>query len=877
MKSSDIRNLWINYFQRQGHFLIPSKSLIPQNDPSLLWINSGVATLKDYFSGKKVPPAKRLVNSQKAIRTNDIENVGVTARHHTFFEMLGNFSIGDYFKKEAIAFAIDFLLNDLKMPLEKLYFTYYYEDLETKELWMSHGVSEDHLIPGTKDTNFWEVGSGPCGPNTEIFYDRGQKYDSRGIELLQQDLENDRYIEIWNIVFSTYNSDGEGNYSELKQKNIDTGAGLERIVSIMQDAPTNFDTDLFLPIIHEIEKFTEFRYDINNYFTKNPEQTLINTYFKVIVDHMRTVVNAINDGAKPSNVGRGYILRRLIRRSVHKGMQLKVNEELFLHKLVKVISDTLPFDFDVQRIAKVILDEEVAFSKTIESGRKLLEEYLSSDTKIFPGDVAFKLFETYGFPIELTEEILAEKNITVDMESFQEAKTQHSEASRGAKKAGMDKVINSLALIKGKIDQFVGYDFEEYTSKVLKLLDSENEISENDGISYVILEETPFYATSGGQKHDEGFMLQNGSKIKILNVFKDKFGNHIHKVEGAINNYDSIECFVDKQNRLGLKRNHSGTHLLFCALRTILGPQIVQLGSDNNAARLTFDFPADIKPSAEEIKQIENLVKEYISKDVQRQYLVMTTDQAKEMGAIMTLEEGEYMDPKKVRIVNFEGITADLCGGTHLENSGMLENFKIVSVEKKAAGVFRIKAISSNAIINEYLEEEKAQLSELVAKAIEKNQTLNPQYRVEIKQENNLEDRVSYLKELLEQIKEDTKKLIKTQNENLEINYEQLQSVNIQGNLVYLVQVPVNQIKVLASTVREKYPDALVLAFDKESKMLVVASKAFNSNAIAQQLFKAFDGRGGGNNIMSMGKVNQIINQDLLVEKLEKISWENWV
>ncbi|WP_406614540.1 alanine--tRNA ligase [Mycoplasma corogypsi] len=874
MNSKKIRQDWLDFFETKGHFIVPSKSLVPQNDPSLLWINSGVATLKDYFSGKKIPPARRLTNSQKAIRTNDIENVGITARHHTFFEMLGNFSIGDYFKKEAIEFAWEYLTTVLKLDTNRLYFTYYYEDLETKELWMSLGASEDHLIPGTKDTNFWEVGSGPCGPNTEIFYDRGEKYDARGIELLKEDLENDRYIEIWNIVFSTYNSNGEGEYTELKQKNIDTGAGLERIVSIMQDAPTNFDTDLFLPIINEIEKYTSYKYEINNYFTKEATQAEINTRFKVIADHMRTVVNAIADGAKPSNVGRGYILRRLIRRSVYKAMQLGIQEQ-FLSKLVAVVKSCLPFEYEIEPIQKIILDEEISFSKTIENGKEILASYLEKDTKVFPGDLAFKLFETYGFPIELTSEILAAKNITVDLDAFEAAKEKHAEASRNSKTSGMDKVINSLTLIKQKVDKFIGYEHTSNTSEILYLLDTEKEITSANGISYVILKETPFYATSGGQKHDRGYMKQNSNNIQILDVFKDKFGNHVHKVEGKIQKDLPVECFVDEQIRLGLERNHSGTHLLFCALRNVLGPQIKQIGSDNNEERLTFNFPADTKPTNEEIDQIENLVRSYIKLDATRAYKQMTTEEAKQMGAIMTLEEAEYMDPKSVRIVHFDGITADLCGGTHLSNTAKLENFKIVSVDKKAAGVFRIRAISSHEIVNEFLDETINGLLVEIENAIVKNQKLNTNYIFDLEIPEQKEQAVKYLRQALENIKEDNKKLNKELETNFEFDYENIEVLDLNGNKLYLNEALDNKhIKTVATTLREKHPNILVVCLSNDATpMLVVASKQYDSNLVAQTLFKTFNGRGGGNKILSMGKL--AAKPQNLLAVLGEIKWEN--
>ncbi|QZE12474.1 alanine--tRNA ligase [Mycoplasma sp. Ms02] len=861
MTSKEIRESWLKFFESKQHLIVETKSLVPQNDPSLLWINSGVATLKDFFSGKKTPPAKRLTNSQKAIRTNDIENVGVTARHHTFFEMLGNFSIGDYFKKEAIAFAAEYLLDVLKIEKDKLYFTYYHEDLETKELWMSHGFEESHMIPGDESTNFWEVGSGPCGPNTEIFYDRGSKYDQRGIELLQNDIENDRYIEIWNIVFSTYNSDGEGNYTELVQKNIDTGAGLERIVSMLQDAPTNFDTDLFMPIISEIEKYTDFRYDGSNYFKKDPSQEAINSKFKVIADHMRAVANAVADGAQPSNVGRGYILRRLIRRSAYTAMSLQVKQPIFLYKLVEVIKSTLPFEYDVKVVQDIIKAEEETFAKTVDKGRELLEEYITPDLKQFPGDVAFKLSETYGFPIELTTEILAEKNLSVNLDEFNSAKEEHANRSRGKQVSGMDKVINSLSLLTSKIDHFVGYDTLENTTQILEMFDRENRIESatNEEYSYLVLKETPFYATNGGQKHDRGYILQNDQRIEIIDVFKDKHGNHIHKVLGNVSKDQEVSCHVDATIRLGLERNHSGTHLMFCALRKVLGPQIVQLGSDNNEERLTFDLPADTKPTDEQIRAIENEVRSYIKRDVKREYLQMTTDEAKAINAIMTLDEAEYMNPKNVRIVRFDGITADLCGGTHLSNSGKLENFKITNVEKKAAGVYRIRAISSNTIVEAYLKEVQEQLLEELNKNIEKNQKIDANYKLDYELNSDLELANDKLKDLIEKTHDDGRVLLKKAQEASANNYDVIVDQVINDQNVLLVKVDSAQaVKTVVANLREENAQNVVICFDQASGMVAVASKFADSNAIAQKIFGLLEGRGGGNKILSMGKVAHI-------------------
>ncbi|WP_406617552.1 alanine--tRNA ligase [Mycoplasmopsis adleri] len=859
LKSNEIRNKWLNFFKNKGHLIVESKSLIPVNDPSLLWINSGVATLKDYFSGKKIPPAPRLTNSQKAIRTNDIENVGVTSRHHTFFEMLGNFSIGDYFKKEAIAFGTEFLLKELEMDKDKLYMTYFEDDEETKNYWIANGIDESHLIKGTRDTNFWDVGSGPCGPCTEIFYDRGEKYDKRGLELLKEDIENDRYIEIWNIVFSQFNNDGENNYTELKQKNIDTGAGLERIASIMQDVPTNYDSDLFINIIHEIEKYTPYKYDMDNYFKKDPKQTEINTNFKIIADHVRTVVNAIADGAKISNVGRGYIIRRLIRRSCYKGMQLGI-KGLFLYKLVLVVKDNLPYDYDSKMVAKAIKDEEILFGKTIENGKLLLESHIKDNTKVFSGEVAFNLLETYGFPIELTEEILRQKGIEVDMLGFNTAKAKHIEASRGDKVAGMAKVINSLALIKGKIDKFIGYTDLQCKTKALKLMNSETFVDQIDGQGYLILEQTPFYATSGGQRHDKGYMVQNGKKIKVIDVFKDKYGNHIHLVEGKVNDKDPIECYVDPEIRLGLERNHSGTHLVFCALRKVLGPHIEQLGSDNNEERLTFDFPADEKPTDEQIKEIEALMHSYIEKDINREYLVMTIEEAKKMGALMTIGEEEYMDPKNIRVVRFGNITSDLCGGTHLSNTKKLENFKITNVERKQAGIYRLRAVSSNKLVNEFLHDKNTKLRDELEKIVLKNKEFDSKYKLEIKKYDNLDQENAEIEELILKAREDYKNLLKA-NSNIEFDYETVKFEKINNNNVYInLDLDASQVKIIAATIRDKYQseNPIVIAGSKENNqvLLCIATRALDANKLFREFSTKLNGRGGGSPILAMGKVD---------------------
>ncbi|MCV3733883.1 alanine--tRNA ligase [Mycoplasma enhydrae] len=881
ISSKQIREMWINFFASKNHLVLESKSLIPQNDPSLLWINSGVATLKDYFSGKKIPLAKRLTNSQKSIRTNDIENVGITARHHTFFEMLGNFSIGDYFKKEAIAFGYEFIFDILKLQKSKIYITYYEKDLETYNYWIELGIEPGHLIKGTKETNFWDVGQGPCGPDTEIFYDRGPKYDSRGIELLINDIENDRYVEIWNIVFSQFNNDGENNYTELATKNIDTGAGLERITSIMQDAPTNFDTDLFLPIIKEVQKITDYHYDINNYFTKEPNQTKINTLFKIIADHIRASVNAISDGVNPSNVGRGYIIRRLIRRSYRAGLSLGIKQKSFLYKLTGIVKDSLIYDIDVDYVAAIIKEEEELFARTIKEGEKLLEKELEKNGYI-DAKTAFKMFDTYGFPIELTEEILREKGIAINFEEFYEFQKEHQKRSKGNIEAGMQKVINSLSLIPSYISEFVGYEHLETKSKILYLLDEEKEIdatNNEQSISYVILDKTPFYATSGGQNHDYGYIIQNNNKLEVLDIFKDKFWNHVHVIKGLINKKDPVECYVDYDKRINFARNHSSTHMMFHALRKTYSNDIIeQLGSNIHPEHFTFDFGLDHRPTKQEIKQIEKIMRDYIAMASKRTYIVTSIQKAQEMGAYMTIEESEYHDANKVRVVEFEGITKDLCGGTHVENSSVIEDFKIISVDSKGTGIYRLRVVTSNKLVNEYLAKEIIEKQELLASLIKNNKQFDAsyQFKYDLSIPNSALEKQALLAkydEIEQNIREDYKKFLKAK-QNQSIDLTKYEPIKLNNKVVYFVIESGNSIlKNATIQLRESNPQALVISLSlKDNKcFLMIASKTFDSATIFKSLAQSFSAKGGGNKIISQGSFETNLNETEILEKIKSL------
>ncbi|WP_084259830.1 alanine--tRNA ligase [Mycoplasma elephantis] len=862
INSKQIRNMWLDFFKSKDHMVLETKSLIPVNDDSLLWINSGVATLKDYFSGKKKPPYLRLTNSQKAIRTNDIENVGVTTRHHTFFEMLGNFSIGDYFKKEAISWAVEFVFDYLKLEKDKIYITYFKDDKETYELWVKNGIDANHMIAGDKKTNFWEHGLGPCGPNTEIFYDRGEKFDNRGIELISQDIDNDRYIEIWNIVFSTFNHLGDGKYTELKQKNIDTGAGLERITSILQDTPTNYDTDLFIPIIKHIEKFTPYKYDVNNYFKKDKKQAIINTSFKIIADHMRTVVNAIGDGANVSNIGRGYIIRRLIRRSYYQSFILKIKEKSFLHNLVKTIKDTLPFDYDVNTVEEIIKEEELLFAQTIEKGRKLLLDLINSKKNIDEKSI-FKLYETYGFPFELTIEILKDYNIEIDLKKIELEKEKHSIKSRNKQVSGMNKAINSLALINKQISDFIGYEELKSKSKIIFMADAENEISKSNTECLLVLDKTPFYATCGGQNHDVGYMLQNNNKIKILDVFKDKNNNHIHIVSGVVNKNELVECFVEENTRYGMMRNHSATHIVFSIMRRQLGNYIKQLGSDITEERFTFDFPCDHKLTKTEINNIEKEFKEIIEKNIKRDYHIITLDEAKKQNVYMTLEEMEYMNPSAVRMVDFKEVTKDLCGGTHVPNTKFIEDFKIISVDKKQAGIYRLRAITSNKLVNKYYDEEIKRIKDEIDILSNKIKLLDSNFKLKNVHKQNKKELYEFLGNYLVEIKNYLESLTKQElkkQENIKLDFNK---ITIFGkDIIYNFNVPNQVINVQAATQREANKNSIVILGSKQTTgtILCVSSYIIDSNKLLQNIFSLTNGKGGGNKIFAIGKLNNDFN-----------------
>ncbi|MGE6673801.1 alanine--tRNA ligase [Bacillus pumilus] len=705
LTSAQVRQMFLDFFKEKGHAVEPSASLVPHDDPTLLWINSGVATLKKYFDGRVVPENPRICNAQKSIRTNDIENVGKTARHHTFFEMLGNFSIGDYFKEEAIEWAWEFLTSDEWIGFDPnlLSVTVHPEDEEAYVLWRDKiGVPEERII--RLEGNFWDIGEGPSGPNTEIFYDRGESYghDMNDPELYPGG-ENERYLEVWNLVFSEFNHNPDGSYTPLPKKNIDTGMGLERMVSVIQNVPTNFDTDLFMPIIRAVETISGESYGE----TKEKD-----TAFKVIADHIRTVAFAVSDGALPSNEGRGYVLRRLLRRAVRYAKTIHIHRP-FMFDLVPVVAEIMK-DFypDVQAkeefIAKVIKNEEERFHETLNEGLAILSEVIKKErdkgsTQISGEDV-FKLYDTYGFPVELTEEYAEDENMTVDREGFQSEMEKQRERARNARQDVGSMQVQGGALGDIKVEStFVGYENLTADAHIVELLQNGEivtEAHEGDTVQ-ILLDETPFYAESGGQVADKGTLKSAEVIIDIKDVKKAPNGQHVHEgvvVSGTAKKGLEVTAEVESALRKGIVKNHTATHLLHQALKDVLGSHVNQAGSLVNENRLRFDFSHFGQVTKEELSQIEKIVNEKIWEGISVAIDLKPIAEAKEMGAMALFGE-KYGDI--VRVVQVGDYSIELCGGCHVQNTAEIGLFKIASESGIGAGTRRIEAVTGKGAYEE--------------------------------------------------------------------------------------------------------------------------------------------------------------------------------
>ncbi|MET3700003.1 alanyl-tRNA synthetase [Bacillus oleivorans] len=845
ISGNDIRKMFLDFFAEKGHRVEPSASLIPHEDPSLLWINSGVATLKKYFDGRVIPDNPRITNAQKSIRTNDIENVGKTARHHTFFEMLGNFSIGEYFKEEAIDWAWEFLTSPkwIGFEPEKLSVTIHPEDNEAFELWNKKiGIPKERII--RLEGNFWDIGEGPSGPNTEIFYDRGPQYgDDPNDPELYPGGENDRYLEVWNLVFSQFNHNPDGTYTPLPKKNIDTGMGLERMTSVVQNTPTNFETDLFMPIIQATEEIANIEYG------KNEEQTV---GFKVIADHIRTVSFAVGDGALPSNEGRGYVLRRLLRRAVRYGKVLGIDEP-FLYKLVPVVGSIMEsFYPEVNQkqefIQQVIRTEEERFHETLNEGishiSDIIERLKDKGEAMIPGTDVFKLYDTYGFPVELTAEYAEEAGLKIDIEGFEAEMEQQRARARAARQDVGSMQVQGGVLSELKMDsEFVGYETLETESNIEAIIvngELVKEVSEGKE-AYLILNKTPFYAESGGQIGDKGVIQSPSVRVEVLDVQKAPNGQNLHRVKivsGELTEGMEVAAKVNHESRKDIIKNHTATHLLHQALKDVLGSHVNQAGSLVEPTRLRFDFSHFGQISEEELDKIEEIVNEKIWESIDVKVFHKSINEAKEMGAMALFGE-KYGDI--VRVVQVGDYSLELCGGCHVTNTSAIGLFKVVSEGGIGAGTRRIEAVTGKAAykrLNEQIQilHETSQLLKVQPKdVVAKIQGLQADLK-ELERENeSLKAKIGHIEAggLLDSVKD--------------INGVKLIAKKIAGS-------DMNQLRNMVDDLKEKLGSGVILlgtASDDKVQLIAgvtkdLVEKGYHAGKLIKEAAAICGGGGGG-------------------------------
>ncbi|MGX9799112.1 alanine--tRNA ligase [Pediococcus acidilactici] len=864
--SSEIRRMYLDFFKSKGHVVEPSASLIPKDDPTLLWVNSGVATMKKYFDGSVVPEVPRLTSSQKSIRTNDIENVGHTARHHTLFEMLGNFSVGDYFKEEAIHWAWELLTSKewFDMDPEKLYVTVYPKDKEAKKIWLETGVDPSHIVEA--EDNFWDIGEGPSGPDSEIFYDRGEEFNN----LADDDPENypggenERWLEIWNIVFSQFNHKPDGTYEPLPHKNIDTGMGLERVVSVFQDAPTNFETDLFLPIIHEVEKLSGKKYGVD----KNDDVS-----FKVIADHARAITFAIGDGAIPSNEGRGYVIRRLLRRAVMHGKKLNINKP-FLYQMVpvvgKIMEDYYPEVLaDKDYIEKVIKSEEDRFNETLTDGLELLNSIIADTkadhSKVISGKDAFRLFDTYGFPLELAKEYAEDQGMEIDEAGFADEMQKQKERARSARSNDKSMGVQSDLLTDLKTpSEYVGYDTLKVDAAVLKDIIQDDQLTDtvNPGEARVLFDVTPFYAEMGGQVADQGVIEDADGNVvaEVVDVQHAPNGQNLHtiKAKREMHAGESFTLIVDRAFHLKVEKNHTATHLLDQALRDVLGEHTHQAGSLVEPGYLRFDFTHFGQVTDEDLQKVEEIINDKIYDEIPVTTVETDLETGKKMGAIALFDD-KY--GKKVRVVSVGDYSREFCGGTHVKNTNEIGLFKIVSESGVGAGVRRIEAVTSQAAL-EFLNGEEALLQK-AAGLLKSAQMKDVPAKVE-----QLQAQVKDLNQTINQLEA---KIAQAEVANI---YDQVQEINGIRLITAEVQVSgMDQLRQMADDWKTKnQSDVLVLGAkigEKANLIAAVKDPLVKEGLKAGDLIKAIapkvNGGGGGRPNMAQagGSAPEKINEAL--------------
>lgn len=867
MGLNEIRSKFLKFFESKDHYLKESASLVPQNDKSLLLINSGMAPLKNYFAGVEVPPSVRMTTCQKCIRTGDIENVGKTARHGTFFEMLGNFSFGDYFKEQSISWGWEFVTQHLNIPEEKVWVTVYEEDDEAFGIWENQiKIPKERIVRLGKDDNFWEIGIGPCGPCSELYFDRGEEYGCDNPDC-KPGCDCDRYLEFWNHVFTQFNRDEEGNYGQLEHKNIDTGMGLERMACIMQGVDTIFDVDTIKHILNTVEKMANVEYGKGG---------KTDVSIRIITDHIRAVSFLVADGVLPSNEGRGYVLRRLLRRAARHGKLLGIKEN-FLYKLVdeviKVSGEAYPELVEKESyIKKVIRIEEEKFNETIEQGMEILASYIADLKKngetTLSGENAFKLYDTYGFPIDLTQEILEEEHLSIDEEAFNEEMNKQRERARSArgnmdgeswKEDPLSKLDSSVA------STFEGY-FELENSGIIKAIVKDNELVDSavagDKV-IVVLDKTTFYPEGGGQAGDAGLLVNKNEDI-VVEVIETKKGanntiKHIGIVKsGMINTGEKLSTIVDKEIRMASARNHSATHLLHKALKEVLGEHVNQAGSLVTSERLRFDVTHFEAITKEELKVIEEKVNDVILESLNITCENMSINDAKNKGAMALFGE-KYGD--EVRVVSMGDYSIELCGGTHLTNTSQIGMFKILSEGGVAAGVRRIEAITGRAVYN-YLKEKEEIISNVCLNLKTKEDSLSQKVTSLIEENKSLSKELHDMK-----TKMSLQAVDSVLDSKLDVNGVNLVTTKFEG-------MDMNTLKEVADNLRDKLVSGVVvLANTTDDKLNLVATatkdavdKGVHCGNIVKSIAQIAGGKGGGRPNMAqagapdVSKVDEALN-----------------
>ncbi|API90630.1 alanine--tRNA ligase [Virgibacillus pantothenticus] len=869
LTSAEVRQMFLDFFKEKGHRVEPSASLVPKDDPTLLWINSGVATLKKYFDGRVIPENPRIVNAQKSIRTNDIENVGFTARHHTFFEMLGNFSIGDYFKQEAIEWAWEFLTSEhwIGFEADRLSVTVHPEDDEAYDIWLhTIGLPKERII--RLEENFWDIGEGPSGPNTEIFYDRGEKYGNNPNDPeLYPGGENDRYLEIWNLVFSQFNHNPDDTYTPLPKKNIDTGLGLERMVSVIQDVPTNFETDLFMPIIKKTETLASVKYG---------DSSSTDTAFKVIADHIRTVSFAIGDGAVPSNEGRGYVLRRLIRRAVRFAKEIGI-EKPFMYELVDVVADIMQ-DFYVQVVEKkdfirnMVKAEEEKFHETLHDGLDILTTIMSREkqrgSSIFPGYEVFRLYDTYGFPKELTEEYVQAQGFSIDEAGFQAEMDKQRERARKARQKVDSMQVQGGAIAEIDVaSEFVGYTNTEQDTTVAAIIKDEQQVKQaNAGEEvYLFLHQTPFYAESGGQIADQGTIHTEYAVGQVKDVQKSPKGQHVHRVrieKGSISVGEMVTATVDVAKRSFVVKNHTATHLLHQALKDVIGEHVNQAGSLVAPERLRFDFSHYQAVSKQELAQIERQVNEKIWQAIPLQIKTEKLEEAKKMGATALFGE-KYGDI--VRVVQIGDYSIELCGGCHVVNTSEIGLFKIVTESGIGAGTRRIEAVTSK------------QAYEFITGKLGLLQQASQLVKAK---DEAVPEKIEALYHEIKQLQKETESLqAKLANKETATMLEEVKTIDGVQVLAKKVEVQdMNQLRNMVDELKQKLDSGMILlAMENNNKVQLAAGvskdlieQGYHAGHLIKKAAQACGGGGGGRPDMAQagGKDPSKIAEALHVAKL---------